>query len=258
MFMKFSNQDSPPLHYLFSEWRSMFEMAASAAAIPLLRQLPTGDGHPVLVLPGLAADDMMTKAMRLFLRDRGYHAYGWKMGRNVGYRPGMRAMLNQRLHYIEQRNGRKVSLIGWSLGGIFARRMASEMPDAVRQVITLGTPSHGDPVSGHAWRLYEHLSGQSVSELRDKLAKLEPLSQPLTAIYSRTDGMVPWQRCRQPAAERVENIEINSSHYGLGHHPLSLYILADRLAQREGEWAPFERPDGIGHLAFPDPDRDAA
>jgi pimeloyl-ACP methyl ester carboxylesterase len=201
---------------------------------------------------------MTTQAMRLFLRDRGYHVYGWKMGRNVGYRPGMRAMLNQRLHYIEQRNSRKVSLIGWSLGGTYARQMAADMPDAVRQVVTLGTPTHGDPMSGHAWRLYEALSGQTLDELRRQLAGLKPITQPLTALYSRTDGLVPWQRCRQPVADYVENIEINSSHYGLGHHPLALYVVADRLAQREGEWAPFDRPDWFCNTAFPDPERDAA
>ncbi len=258
MFHLFSGPGSPSLFHFMAEWRAPFEMAASAAVLPWLRQLPRGDGHPVLVLPGLAADDMTTKAMRLFLRDRGYRVYGWKMGRNVGYRPGMRAMLNQRLHYIQHRNRRKVSLIGWSLGGTYARQMAADMPDAVRQIVTLGTPSQGDPMSGHAWRLYEFLSGQSVDELRKQLADLKPITQPLTAIYSRTDGMVPWQRCRQTPAETVENVEIDSSHYGLGHHPMALYVIADRLAQGEGDWSPFDAPSGFCRFAFPNPDRGVA
>ena len=131
----------PPSPALLAlEGRAWLEFAALLPALPLLGRAPAGDGHPVLVLPGWLANDRSTQALRWFLRDRGYHAHGWKLGRNLGPSSALAPALRQRFTALRARHGRKVSLIGWSLGGIYARELARRFPDDVRQVITLASP----------------------------------------------------------------------------------------------------------------------
>jgi hypothetical protein len=124
----------------------------------------------------------------------------------------------------------------------------------VRQVITLGSPFANAPKASNAWRLYEALSGKSVEDWPDREAMKRPPPVPSTAIYSRTDGIVAWQGCREQESTTTQNIEVEGSHCGLGHHPAVLYAIADRLAQKEGEWSPFDR-GGIRGLVYPDPNR---
>jgi pimeloyl-ACP methyl ester carboxylesterase len=153
-------------------------------------------------------------------------------------------------------HGRKVSLVGWSLGGLYARQLAKMMPESVRQVITLGSPFAAGPKSTNAWRVYEIASGRRAEEedprFGGSLASAPPV--PTTAIFSRTDGICAWQGCREQASAMSESIEVESSHCGMGHHPAAVYAVADRLAQREGEWAPFDR-SGWRAMVYPDPNR---
>src|ERR1700746_201697 len=131
----------PPSRLLLAlEPRAIWELQAFLAAYPLLQRAPRGDGHPVLVLPGLAASDVSTRPLRTYLRAQGYSAHGWKQGSNHGPRAGVEATIDARLAELAQRHSRKVSLIGWSLGGVFAREAARRSSDLVRQVITLGRP----------------------------------------------------------------------------------------------------------------------
>src|ERR1700694_1285868 len=152
--------------------------------------------------------------------------------------------------------GRKISLIGWSLGGVYARQLAKMMPDRVRSVITLGSPFAGNPKATHAWRVYEIASGRRADEQPDRfggsLSTTPPV--PTTAIFSRTDGICAWQGCIEKPSARSENIEVESSHCGMGHHPAVVYAVADRLAQPEGKWAPFDRSGWRG-MVYPDPNR---
>jgi pimeloyl-ACP methyl ester carboxylesterase len=153
-------------------------------------------------------------------------------------------------------HGRKVSLVGWSLGGLYARQLAKLMPERVRQVITLGSPFASSPRATNAWRVYEMASGRR-AEAEDPrfggtLAGAPPV--PTTAIFSRTDGICAWQGCREQSSHMAESIEVESSHCGMGHHPAVVYAVADRLAQKEGEWAPFDRR-GWRSLVYPDPNR---
>src|ERR1700752_4887598 len=155
----------PPSRLLLAlEVRGVWEFQAFLAAYPRLGRAPQGDGHPVLVLPGLAASDVSTRPLRTYLRAQGYAAHGWKQGSNHGPRPGVEAGIDLRLAELAQRYDRKVSLIGWSLGGVFAREAARRSPDRVRQVITLGSPVANDPKASNAWRLYEVLSGRQVDD----------------------------------------------------------------------------------------------
>lgn len=237
----------PPHALLLAlEGRAPLEFGAALATWPLLRNtrhLPKGDGHHVLVFPGLSAGDLSTRPLRAFLDDLGYRSDGWHLGLNLGPREGVINTLRDQLRAAHAHGGRKVSLVGWSLGGIYARELAKLEPALVRCVVTLGTPFAGHPRSTHAWRLYELLSGESA----DNHVKYGPLHEappvPTTSIYSRSDGVVAWHASIQaPSATNpaTENIEVVASHFGIGLNPSAWFALADRLSQPEGAWKPFE------------------
>jgi pimeloyl-ACP methyl ester carboxylesterase len=234
------------------ELRAVWEHYAALALIPAWRIAPKGDGHPVLVLPGLAAGDASTSLLRRFLLSRGYTAVGWGQGLNLGLRPGVLERAREALHDLSLKHGRAVSLVGWSLGGLYARELAKRSPEAVRLVITLGSPFTGHPRETNAWRLYEFASGHRIgSHDFHGLLRADP-PVPTTSIWSATDGVVSW-RCSVETRRRLaENIVVDSSHLGLGAHPAALYAIADRLAQPEGHWAPFHRR-GLRQLVYSDP-----
>jgi len=247
-----TNTIQPPSRIrLLFEARVLHELASFAGARPFLNIAPRGDGHSVLVLPGLMANDASTQLLRGFLQGHGYDVHGWGLGRNFGLRPNLESQMLDRLGELRRRSGRKVSLIGWSLGGIYARQLAKQRGDDVRLVITLGSPFAGSPRATNAWRIYEMASGQSVDEPHSAGPLHETPPVPTTAIFSRSDGICAWQCCIENEGPQVENIEVNSSHCGLGHHPAVVYAIADRLAQPEGEWKPFRRPQS-SKLIYPD------
>ena len=207
--------------------RAAGELSAMGALIPLLRRAPRGDGHPVLVLPGLGAGDRSTTPLRWFLRDRGYFVHGWRLGTNLGPTEETTAGIRDLVGKLSRQHGEPISVVGWSMGGIYAREIARRMPDVVRQVVTLGSPFQMARNPGS-------------------------LPVPATSVYTRSDGVVDWEKCREPAGPRRESIEVKGSHTGLGHNPAVLLVIADRLAQPEGTWVPFEattrwrRMGGVG------------
>ena len=233
---------APPSPWLMLlEARAPWEYAATFAAWPWLRQLPKGDGHPVIVYPGLGASDITTLPLRNFLEDRGYRPHAWKQGFNRGPRAGVLEQCRQQIAQVVAQHRRPVSLVGWSLGGVYARELAKEQPEHVRCVITLGTPFTGHPRATNAWRVYEWASGQDVDHDPALLAQLRvPPPVPTTSIYSRTDGVVAWQCSLNEGQPRTENIEVHASHIGLGLNPLALYAVADRLYQDPATWTPFD------------------
>jgi pimeloyl-ACP methyl ester carboxylesterase len=231
----------PSLWHLLLEGRAPVELWASVLSLPILRHAPKGDGQPVLVFPGLVAGDASTVPLRAYLKRLGYVPYGWNQGINAGPRHGVLAGCRERIEEIHAEHGRSISLVGWSLGGLYAREMAKLLPGMVRQVITLGSPFSGHPHATHAWRLFEYVSGHSASDpkLMDRLREAPPV--PTTSMYSKSDGVVAWQCSIQAPGRQTENVEVMASHLGLGMNPLALYALADRLAQKEGKWKPFSR-----------------
>ena len=225
---------------LMMEARAPWEYAAMVAAAPWLNRLPVGDGHPVVVFPGLGASDMTTVPLRNFLRDRGYTPYAWKQGFNFGPRRGVLDACRDLVRHTAERHQERVSLIGWSLGGIYAREIAKEQPQHARCVITLGTPFAGHPRATNAWRFYELVSGQSVTDpaLVDTIRQAPAC--PTTSLYSKTDGIVAWQCSINDDAPHTENIEVHASHVGMGMNPLALYAIADRLSQNPKAWRKFD------------------
>jgi pimeloyl-ACP methyl ester carboxylesterase len=246
-----SSLNPPPRLLQLLEGRALAELGGTLAAWPLLQWSPRGDGHPVLVLPGLAASDTSTRLLRRFLAERGYEVHGWGLGRNFGPRAGVREAMLARLGALHERTGRKPSLVGWSLGGMYARWLAVQRPEAVRNVVTLGSPITGAARASNAWRLYEFTSGRRAEGVHHA----PPPGVPVTSIFSRSDGVVAWRASVQPAGPLAESIEVPSSHLGLGVNATVLYAIADRLAQPEGEWKPFERPRWATRELYPDPYR---
>ncbi len=222
------------------EARAPWEYAAMLAAQPWLARLPVGDGHPVVVFPGLGASDGSTLPLRNFLRDRGYTPYAWKQGFNFGPRHGVLQSCEHLVQQVAERHEQRVSLVGWSLGGIYAREIAKLHPALARCVITLGTPFTGHPRATNAWRFYEMVSGQSVHDHELSAQLKVPPPCPTTSIYSKTDGVVAWQCSLNPDAPHCENIEVHASHIGMGMNPLALYAVADRLAQDPAQWKRFD------------------
>jgi hypothetical protein len=233
----------PGLGLLLAEVRGIFEFNASLMLSPLLLSAPRGDGHPVLTLPGFLASDVSMAPMRRYLTELGYDAHAWRMGRNTGGLARLRMGLRSRLAEIHEASGRKVSIVGWSLGGVYARDLALHAPHMVRYVVTLGSPFASDVRATNATRLYEALSGETVDadlELREALAGDLPV--PTTSIYSRADGVVNWQTCCLRPSNTSENVEVYlASHIGLGVNPAALWAVADRLAQAEGQFSQFDR-----------------
>ena len=226
---------------LMLEARAPWEYLAMLAAGPWLKQLPVGDGHPVMVFPGLAANDLTTQPLRSFLRERGYTAYEWEQGFNLGPRSGVLEGCSERLKTLARRHGEKVSLIGWSLGGVYAREVAKEHAEHVRCVVTLGSPFAGHPRATNAWRLYEMLNGHEELEDDQAIARLRKAPPvPTTSIYSRTDGVVAWQCSINEDEPHTENIEVHASHMGMGMNPLVMYAVVDRLAQDPDRWQRFD------------------
>jgi len=244
---------SPPSWLnLALEGRALIEWTAWWMARPWFGRAPAGDGHPVLVLPGLVAGDSSTWPLRRFLETLGYAAYPWEQGINRGPRPGLLPRMIERIERLEDRHGEQVSLIGWSLGGAMARALAFRMPERVRSVITLGSPLTGDGGGTNARRVFEWASGMRASDprLQRMLGGHPPV--PVTSILSKTDGVVNWRMSLAPDAHRAENIEVSASHLGMGANPVVLWAIADRLAQRPESWQPFER-SGWRQLLYRDP-----
>jgi hypothetical protein len=237
---------APPLTLLGLE---PFRAVAEYTRLCLLdwHRPPTGDGHPVIIFPGLGTNGTWAAPLTRYCRDLGYAARDWGRGLNRGPIGDIELWLDDLAGDVDTMLGttkQRCSLIGWSLGGIYAREMAKRLPERVRQVITIGSP-YARYEHTHAGWLYRLLSGRRLPLDEALAAKLrEPPPVPTTSIYSRTDGVVAWQACRENHAGS-ENIEVRSSHIGLVWNPTVLDVVADRLAQREGLWRPYAKARSV-------------
>jgi pimeloyl-ACP methyl ester carboxylesterase len=242
----------PHPFWTLTEGRAIFEFATFGLFRKSMRNLPKGDGHPVLVLPGFMASDHSTRPMRRLFDDLGYNAYGWGLGRNVKFNEQRERDMSDLVERIYDENGEKLSIVGWSLGGVFARELAKMHPDIVRTVISLGSPISNDRRHAAPSRLFEMINGketrpESEGRYRD-LAAAPPV--PTTSILTKTDGVVSWRGSVQcpTKGEQTENIVVPASHVGLGVNPLVMVAVADRLAQPEGAWRPFDRSGWREHV----------
>jgi pimeloyl-ACP methyl ester carboxylesterase len=196
-----------------------------------LSDAPRGAGEPVIVLPGYGASDASSFVLRSYLRLLGYAVHGWGLGRNTGDVPTLLPRVVDRLDALADRSGQAVRLVGWSLGGYLAREAARERPRAVARVVTLGSPVVGGPKYTVVGRYYS-ARGYDLDEIEAAVAARNrtPLTVPVTAVYSRSDGVVAWRACIDPVSGDVEHVEVTATHLGLGFSPDVYRIVADRLA----------------------------
>jgi hypothetical protein len=180
--------------------------------------------------------------MRSFLSGLGYDVLGFELGRNLPT-PELIEALRDRLSDLRIRDGRQTSIVGWSLGGIYARRIALEVPEWVRLVVTLGSPFRPVPGEESVAAPVMRAMAARGSGVRPPSGGTDvPLPVPSTSIFSRTDGVVPWKACLDTVGGPHETLEVTGSHCGLGHHPAALWAIADRLAQQAGNWQPMDIP----------------
>lgn len=242
----------PPVRLLLSELpRASAELGAALTAAPFLAAEQRGDGHPVLVLPGLWGGDASTLLLRRYLGWLGYSVSGWQLGANVGPTEAVVSGLRTRLERLAESSGRRVSVVGWSLGGLYAHELARKAPGSVRQVVTLGSPvrlaRRGSRAASQLFDAVSHLHVTPALVARP-WSEPGPLQLPATAVYTRSDGVVPWQSCLLGPGKRRQNQEVHGSHAGLVHNPTVLHLLADRLALPEHVWHPFAPGPLARHL----------
>jgi len=224
-------------------FRAFFELGTYFPYRFFMKNEGEGDGHPVLILPGFMSSDLSTIPLRSFIYNAGYKVYGWGEGINYA-RTDYIDLLIDKVERIYQRHDKPITLIGWSLGGIYARQLAKHNPYIIRQVIVMGSPIKGVKEANNAIWMYELLKkSKLVSDTLDpELLKDFPLPAPVptTAIYSKEDGVVPWELCLEDEDDWHQNIQVRGSHLGLGVNPLVLQIVADRLKYDQSNWEYFE------------------
>ena len=182
--------------------------AALALHAPSLARVPRGDGGEVILVPGWRAPEAAMAPLGLYLRRRGHDAHGWGLGTNQGNPERDSAIVAQQVASRHARTGRPVALVGWSLGGLIAREVARLVPDAVSQVVTYGTPVVGGPTYTLGAGAYGEAECQRIRILLEELDRTDPISVPITAIFTRRDRVVDWPACIDRVSPRVRHVEV--------------------------------------------------
>lgn len=251
--LEIQKSPGPSLFNLLTEVpRTLIDISALSWSWPLLRTMPKGDGHTVMVLPGFLASDESTRLLRVYLQRMGYDARGWGLGRNSGRFDIMAKRLPEAFLELAEETGKKITLVGQSLGGVFSRELARLYPDQVRQVISLGSPiqlTKMDAVAEIVSQVFEQSTGMTPEEMRDALEYFDESASPpvpMTAIYSKGDGIVHWSGCLEEHEDhQTQNIRVCGAHCGMGFNAAIYHIIADRLAQAEDAWEKYKRPKAL-------------
>lgn len=214
-----------------AEVRAGLQVPRLLVAGPRLARAPRGDGGVVVDVPGWLAAEVTNAPLRRFLILLGHDACGWGLGVNRGRPERDARLLARKVLAAAEESGRPVALVGWSLGGLIAREVARQHPDAVRRVVTYGTPVVGGPTHTVGARRYGPDESQRITRLAERLDAEHPIQVPVTAILSRRDGIVSWQACIDRTSRDVEHVEVRSTHLGLGLDPDVWSVVADRLSR---------------------------
>lgn len=261
----------PKLRHSISELgRVALEAGTSVLCKGLFKTLPEGDGHTVMTIPGFMGADGSTSMLRKFLNERGYNAVPWGMGRNASdaradsmddfmrHRAQLEGQIAQLIEEEFYSSGRKLTLIGWSLGGLYAVALAHRYPQYIRQVITLGTP-FGDPRGTALYSVMARMNQQSNDESEESLRRWVDytysggeLQVPVLTLYSESDGIVGKGIARCEGDPRfVTNMAVMASHVGFPFNPLVFAVIANHMVAPDQRWsicgseriAPFVRAD---------------
>lgn len=225
----------PALSLFASEpWRAAKELMM--LAMMQSEDVPTGDGHPVIIFPGLAAGGKSVAPLRKHCESLGYAAMDWGRGYNVGPKGDIDEWMKNLAEHTSSLLGphkQSATLVGWSLGGLYARELAKLLGPRVRQVITIGTPFNAGVHHTNVGWLFKLLTGSEPTPDPARTEQLRtPPPVPTLSIYSRNDGVVAWQTCRPDIASALaDDVEIDGSHMGMGWNPEVLRIVGDRLAK---------------------------
>ncbi len=224
-------EDGPPSPgHLLGELRFLAEWRAGRNQYRKIEGRDQARGKTVLVIPGFLASDWMTGPLRRALTAAGYDAHGWALGRNLGLRPGVIEGLTARVAELARLGGGPIILVGWSLGGLYAREIAKMMPEDVGRVVTLGSPFSGDIRANRVWRLYERVAGHSVDRPPLSVRLSEKPSQPTYALWSRRDGIVSPAASRGLTGEADMVVEVDCSHLGFIASPAAIDAVLSVLA----------------------------
>lgn len=245
---------APHIIYTLLESRWIVEYMAYRALQKQLSSLPKGDGHTVIVIPGFMTSKLSTRPLRRFLCNLNYNAIDWGLGRNLRFNDEIESSLVNAVKSEYENSSNQVSIIGWSLGGAFAREVAKSHPELVRSVISLGSPITGARHAALARPIFELINGSPDKNRQSRIDNLHlPPPVPTTAIYSKSDGIVHWHGALQSTNDLSENIRVHSSHLGMSCNPMIMYVLADRLAQKPSSWEPFQYSNCRRYF-YPKPD----
>lgn len=225
----------PPTRLALGELGSPLDAARLLGAWPRLSRAPRGDGHLVVDIPGWRAPELTGAPLRHYLRHLGYDARGWGFGTNIGDPRRDVERLATRVLGLVEATGSPASLVGWSLGGVIAREVARRHPDAVRRVITYGTPVTGGAAHTTISRASGTRADGDTERVARRLRPSTPIGVPLTVVFSRRDGIVSWQACLDHTSPRVDHVEVSSTHIGMGVDPDVWAVVADRLATAHPE-----------------------
>lgn len=224
---------APSWRLLLLETRMFPELARAWLSPGALRDLPRGAGQAVMVVPGFGASDFHTRLLRRGLKQLGYDVHGWGLGLNTGMNSQVRKALAARVTELQAQSGRKVSLVGWSLGGVFVRELARQLPEKIAQIFTLGSPINITPAANNMLPLFKLMNrGKPVKlDMEGFLRRAEPPPVRCTALHSKSDGIVAWQTACEPEAANTENVEVSGSHFGMVCNAQVVREIALRLSE---------------------------
>jgi len=216
----------------FREISSPIDWFKTLSKLPKLLKLPKGDGRPIVLVPGYLADHLSMWPLQRYLHKMHYNAYHWELGRNRGKVDQDIVRLGERVMQLSAAlDQQPITLIGWSLGGVLSREVARLYPEAVREVITLGTPITGGPKYTAVGKRYAKRNNLNLDEFEQQVLARNQIGfrQPVTSIFSKTDGVVGWQASVDVYNAHARNIEVNGTHLGLGINPKVWEIIVNTL-----------------------------
>jgi hypothetical protein len=231
--------------------RLVGELASSFAVDLVAPRRPLGGGRPVLVIPGFQATDGMTGRLRGHLKRHDFRVHGWAQGANIGLTDRRIDGLVARFEEIRKKYDEPVSVVGWSFGGVLARWLAHTYPGDVRQIVCLGSPWRAEGERTRATAMFERSRRKhGMSDRARPMIELlrGPVPVPVTAVYSKTDGIVPWRGCmvEESAHPVAENVVVPTSHVGMVANPLVLDVVVDRVCQDPEDWQGFSWRAALG------------
>lgn len=204
----------PPLKLIWAEIASLGRFGRKARTFPRAQR-----PQIVMLLPGFGSHPRRMKPMADALAAAGHEVHEWGLGFNFGPTPDNFLFLMRRVGALARRRGQAVVLVGWSLGGLFAREIARRQPEIVSKVITMGTPFSGDPRANNAWRAYEVVTGHAVDAPPIECDFTAKPPVPTIALWSPRDGIIAPRAAKGWPSERDRAVAVRCTHIGFASSP---------------------------------------